>query len=190
MEEEGAAGDAIRRELGQMLAETKHREFYTLGVVLGSRYRQSPVLSGETSAVGDAPDSTDYTPLARAGCLAPHAWLNDNKDDRSSGASLYDHFESCGFTLLVTRKDAAAAANAVVDAASEQGIPLKVLAPGFYAKQDIRTPVKVAIVVLVLTQLLNLLFVPQLGHAGLALSIGCGALVNALWLLIGLHRRG
>ncbi|KQW69803.1 murein biosynthesis integral membrane protein MurJ [Methylibium sp. Root1272] len=69
-------------------------------------------------------------------------------------------------------------------------VALKVLAPGFYAKQDIRTPVKVAIVVLVLTQLLNLLFVPQLGHAGLALSIGCGALVNALWLLIGLHRRG
>ncbi|WP_428420046.1 murein biosynthesis integral membrane protein MurJ [Methylibium sp.] len=69
-------------------------------------------------------------------------------------------------------------------------VALKVLAPGFYAKQDIRTPVKVAIVVLVLTQLLNLVFVPRLGHAGLALSIGCGALVNALWLLIGLHRRG
>ena len=68
-------------------------------------------------------------------------------------------------------------------------VALKVLAPGFYAKQDIRTPVKVAIVVLVLTQLLNLLFVPWLGHAGLALSIGCAALVNALWLLIGLHRR-
>ena len=69
-------------------------------------------------------------------------------------------------------------------------VALKVLAPGFYAKQDIRTPVKVAIVVLVLTQLLNLAFVPVLGHAGLALSIGCAALVNALWLLIGLHRRG
>lgn len=69
-------------------------------------------------------------------------------------------------------------------------VALKVLAPGFYAKQDLRTPVKVAVVVLVLTQLLNLLFVPRLGHAGLALSIGCGALVNALWLLVGLHQRG
>jgi putative peptidoglycan lipid II flippase len=69
-------------------------------------------------------------------------------------------------------------------------VALKVLAPGFYAKQDIRTPVKIALVVLVLTQLLNLLFVPRLGHAGLALSIGCAALVNALWLLIMLHRRG
>jgi len=69
-------------------------------------------------------------------------------------------------------------------------VALKVLTPGFYAKQDVRTPVKVAVVVLLLTQALNLLFVPRLGHAGLALAIGCGALVNALWLLIALHRRG
>jgi putative peptidoglycan lipid II flippase len=65
-----------------------------------------------------------------------------------------------------------------------------VLAPGFYAQQDIRTPVRIAIIVLVLTQVLNLLFVPWLGHAGLALSIGLAALVNATWLLIGLRRRG
>ncbi|RZT95365.1 murein biosynthesis integral membrane protein MurJ [Rivibacter subsaxonicus] len=69
-------------------------------------------------------------------------------------------------------------------------VALKVLAPGFYAKQDIRTPVKIAIGVLILTQLLNLVFVPRFGHAGLALSIGCAALVNALLLLIGLLRRG
>ncbi len=69
-------------------------------------------------------------------------------------------------------------------------VAIKVLAPGFYASQDIRTPVRIAIVVLVLTQLLNLVFVPLLQHAGLALSIGIGALINALWLLIGLIRRG
>ena len=69
-------------------------------------------------------------------------------------------------------------------------IAIKVLAPGFYASQDIRTPVKIAVVVLVFTQLLNLVLVPVLQHAGLALAIGFGALVNALWLLIGLRRRG
>lgn len=69
-------------------------------------------------------------------------------------------------------------------------IGIKVLAPGFYARQDIRTPVKIAVVVLVLTQLMNLLFVPQFGHAGLALSIGLGALINAGWLLFGLRRQG
>lgn len=69
-------------------------------------------------------------------------------------------------------------------------IGVKILAPGFYARQDIRTPVKIAVVVLVLTQLMNLVFVPRLAHAGLALSIGLAALVNAAWLLIGLRRLG
>jgi putative peptidoglycan lipid II flippase len=69
-------------------------------------------------------------------------------------------------------------------------IAIKVLAPGYYASQDIRTPVKIAVVVLVVTQLLNVALVPLLQHAGLALSIGLGALLNALWLLVGLLRRG
>jgi len=63
-------------------------------------------------------------------------------------------------------------------------VAIKVLAPGYYASQDIRTPVKIAVVVLLITQLFNLLFVPWLAHAGLALSIGLGAMVNALWLLL------
>ncbi len=69
-------------------------------------------------------------------------------------------------------------------------IGVKVLAPGYYARQDIRTPVFIAIVVLVLTQLMNALFVPIFHQAGLALSIGLGAVINALWLLVGLLRRG
>jgi putative peptidoglycan lipid II flippase len=69
-------------------------------------------------------------------------------------------------------------------------VSIKVLAPGFYAKQDIRTPVRIAITVLALTQVMNAVFVPLLGHAGLALSIGLAALVNATWLLIGLRKRG
>jgi len=69
-------------------------------------------------------------------------------------------------------------------------VAVKVLAPGFYAQQDIRTPVRIAAVVLVATQLMNLVFVPWLGHAGLALSIGLGATFNAAWLFTGLRRRG
>ncbi len=68
-------------------------------------------------------------------------------------------------------------------------IAIKVLAPGYYARQDVRTPVRIALVVLATTQALNLLLVPRLGHAGLALSIGLGALVNAAWLLAGLLRQ-
>lgn len=69
-------------------------------------------------------------------------------------------------------------------------VAVKVLAPGFYAGKDIKTPVKIAVVVLLLTQLLNLIVVPLYQHAGLALSIGVGALINALWLLIGLQKKG
>jgi putative peptidoglycan lipid II flippase len=69
-------------------------------------------------------------------------------------------------------------------------VAIKVLAPGFYASQDIKTPVRIAIVVLVITQLMNMVFVPYLQHAGLALAIGIGALINALWLLVGLIKRG
>lgn len=69
-------------------------------------------------------------------------------------------------------------------------VAIKVLAPGFYARQDLRTPVRIAIAVLVLTQLINLVSVPQLGAAGLAVSIGIASLVNAGWLLRGLRRSG
>lgn len=69
-------------------------------------------------------------------------------------------------------------------------IAIKILAPGFYARQDIRTPVRIAVVVLVLTQIFNAVLVPWLGVAGLSLSIGLAALVNAGWLLTGLYRCG
>ena len=69
-------------------------------------------------------------------------------------------------------------------------VAIKVLAPGFYANQDTRTPVRIAVMVLVFTQVMNLLLVPYLAHAALTLSIALGALVNALSLLIGLRRQG
>lgn len=69
-------------------------------------------------------------------------------------------------------------------------IVVKILAPGFYAKQDIRTPVKIAIGVLIATQLMNYVFVPRLALAGLALSIGLGACLNAGFLYWGLRHRG
>ncbi len=58
-------------------------------------------------------------------------------------------------------------------------IMVKVLAPGFYAQQNIRTPVKIALFTLVATQLLNLAFIGPLQHAGLALAISVGACLNA-----------
>ena len=69
-------------------------------------------------------------------------------------------------------------------------VALKVLAPGYYASQDTKTPVRVAVAVLVITQLLNIALVPVFAHAALTLSIGLGAMINAVWLLLGLLKRG
>jgi len=84
----------------------------------------------------------------------------------------------------------AATAPLMAYAAGLLGIILvKILAPAFYARQDIRTPVRIAVGVLIATQLMNLVFVPVLGVAGLALSIGLGACINAGFLFTGLRRR-
>ena len=69
-------------------------------------------------------------------------------------------------------------------------VAIKVLAPGYYANQDTKTPVTVAVAVLVITQLLNIVLVPMYAHAALTLSIGIGAMINAVWLLVGLLKRG
>ncbi|NMG74510.1 murein biosynthesis integral membrane protein MurJ [Aromatoleum diolicum] len=68
-------------------------------------------------------------------------------------------------------------------------ILVKILAPGFYARQDIRTPVKIALITLAATQLMNLAFIVPMKHAGLALSIGLASLLNAGLLYRGLRRR-
>ncbi|OYU99571.1 MAG: murein biosynthesis integral membrane protein MurJ [Burkholderiales bacterium PBB5] len=71
-------------------------------------------------------------------------------------------------------------------------VALKVAAPAYFAQQDMKTPMRVALGALVLTQLLNLLFIAGLGQgpAALALSIGLAANANAAVLLWGLRRRG
>lgn len=77
---------------------------------------------------------------------------------------------------------------------------IKVLAPGYYARQDTKGPVKVAMRALGLTMVLNLIVVIALAatgrlqdqgmHALLALSNGVGALFNAALLYVGLVRKG
>ncbi len=61
-------------------------------------------------------------------------------------------------------------------------ILVKILAPGFYARQNVATPVKIGLITLAATQLMNIAFIGPLKHAGLALAIGLGACLNALLL--------
>ena len=69
-------------------------------------------------------------------------------------------------------------------------ILVKILAPGFYARQNIKTPVKIAIFTLIATQLMNLIFIfgLDLNHAALALAIGLGACINASLLYYHLRK--
>ena len=99
-------------------------------------------------------------------------------------ATLFWHGEFTRHDVLMTR------AALIAYAIGLAGIILvKILAPGFYARQNIRTPVKVALATLAVTQAANIAFVPWLGHAGLAAAISAGATFNAGWLW-WLMRRG
>ncbi|RYF76798.1 MAG: murein biosynthesis integral membrane protein MurJ [Comamonadaceae bacterium] len=69
-------------------------------------------------------------------------------------------------------------------------VAIKVLAAGYYARHDMRTPMRISLGALLLTQLLNLVLVPRMAHAGLTLSIGLAQLVNAGLLWVGLIRAG
>ena len=69
-------------------------------------------------------------------------------------------------------------------------ILVKVLAPGFYARQNIKTPVKIALVSLIATQAMNFIFMIPFKHAGLALAIGLGACINAGLLYRQLRQHG
>ena len=99
-------------------------------------------------------------------------------------AVLYHYGKFTALDVLMTQRALAAYGVGLVGL-----ILVKILAPGFYSRQDIRTPVKIGLFVLVATQLANLVFVPWLGHAGLALSVGAGACLNAALLWVGLHKR-
>ena len=69
-------------------------------------------------------------------------------------------------------------------------ILVKVLAPGFFSRQDTRTPVKAGVAALVANLVLNLILVWPLQHVGLALATSIAAFVNAGILLVILLRRG
>jgi putative peptidoglycan lipid II flippase len=69
-------------------------------------------------------------------------------------------------------------------------ILVKILAPGFYARQNVATPVKIGLITLAATQAMNFAFIGPLKHAGLALAIGLGACLNAGLLYRALRRHG
>ena len=118
IEEPGAAGDSIRREIGARIQAAKIREFNPLGIIKGYRYEDSPVIVPDGTEP-PAIDFINYIPNARPGSIAPHAWMHD-------GTSLYDKFGR-GFTLIVAAGADPAECAGMVSAARGASIPLDLL---------------------------------------------------------------
>lgn len=66
---------------------------------------------------------------------------------------------------------------------------IKVLAPGFYARQDTKTPVKIGIIAMVSNMGLNIVLMIYLAHVGLALATALSAMLNAGLLYVTLRKK-
>ncbi|MCX4188326.1 murein biosynthesis integral membrane protein MurJ [Methylophaga sp. OBS4] len=66
---------------------------------------------------------------------------------------------------------------------------IKVLAPGYFARQDTKTPVKIGVIAMITNMVLNIILMIYLAHVGLALATALSAALNAALLFIGLRRR-
>ena len=117
IEDDGPAGDELRREAGSYLEKHGRAEFNIPGITFGTRYAASPVIVPDGSeAPPDAPNS--YVPSASPGGRAPHLWLGD-------GRSLYDAF---GFEWTLLRLGPAAPrGDDAVAAARRLGLELEVV---------------------------------------------------------------
>jgi 2-polyprenyl-6-methoxyphenol hydroxylase-like FAD-dependent oxidoreductase len=110
-------GDRARRAIGEEIVRERTKVFVSDGLVLGYRYEPSPVIVPD----GTAPpveSVSQYTPTARPGSRAPHAWLEE-------GRSTLDLFGG-GFVLLAFG-GAAGEASSIVAAAGSRGVPLSLV---------------------------------------------------------------
>lgn len=67
-------------------------------------------------------------------------------------------------------------------------IMIKVFAPVFYSQKNIKTPVRIAVITLFVTQAMNLILIPYFQHVGLALAISVGATFNAAMLFLSIKK--
>jgi hypothetical protein len=133
VEAEGPAGEAARMAASEIsyvrknhFVRPEHQD--GVGVQLGARYDGSPIIVPDREPPEDVFPRTydEYFPSGIPGGRAPHAWLDDI---REQGSSLFDRFGK-GFTLL--RFSAKREAEPLEQAAKAAGVPLEVL--------DVRLP--------------------------------------------------
>ena len=115
IDEDSPRGAKAREELGNHLENNFKEEFASMGVVLGARYDQSPLIISDGSK---PPEDTraKYVPSACPGGRVPHYWIKDKQ-------SLFDKFGK-GFTLLRLGENAPDASH-WHDTAEALGIPFE-----------------------------------------------------------------
>lgn len=142
-----------------------------------SRFVGANDVTGAARVQGEAADLATLLCLPAAIALAV-----------SAGPIVSALFEGGRFTA------ADASATALVLSIIVLGLPayvlVKVLTPGFYARQDTATPVKIAGIVLLANIALNFLLIPPFGIGGLAAAIALSSWLNCIMLYVILHRRG
>jgi 2-polyprenyl-6-methoxyphenol hydroxylase-like FAD-dependent oxidoreductase len=114
LEQPGEEADRVRRSVGEQLLRVIGPEFRTVGLQIGYRYENSPICISD-GLPSPPDDPAEYTPSARPGSRAPHVWLKD-------GRSILDLYGR-GLTLL--RFPGAPPSDAIEQAASARGVPLK-----------------------------------------------------------------
>lgn len=115
--EDSPEGESIRRRIGEGLVEASYPEWNSIGVALGYAYLNSPLCVPDgTPPPADEPSV--YRPTARPGHRAPHAWLSD-------GRSMLDLFGN-GFVLLSFADNEADGVDALLAAAAERKVPIRV----------------------------------------------------------------
>ncbi len=115
VEDDTPEGATARERMREGILRDRTQVFVSDGIVLGARYDDSPVIVADGSP--RPPDSIkDYTPTARPGSRAPHAWIEP-------GISTLDLFGK-GFTLLSFGGEA----TSIAQAARAKGVPLSIVA--------------------------------------------------------------
>lgn len=107
-------GDAVRRQLGTDFAAAMSHEWHTIGIHLGYRYDDSPIVVPDGTPAAPM-ETAVYHPTARPGARAPHAWLPD-------GRSTLDLFGN-GYVLLCFGGASPVTAK-IERAAAQRGVPL------------------------------------------------------------------
>jgi 2-polyprenyl-6-methoxyphenol hydroxylase-like FAD-dependent oxidoreductase len=113
----GPEADAARREYGERYTQMMRREWFSIGVHLGYVYEGSPIVVPDGTPRPPLQTSS-YTPTARPGSRAPHAWIADD-------VSILDHFGK-GFVLL-RFGEPPAECEALMQAAAAVGLPLTIV---------------------------------------------------------------